>query len=117
MPDHEALSELCYFPHDKTPTITFSGSNREVDDYQPRAQAKKRFQNDTLKLEDAEAIKSFSKTFAVEENLTRKYLEHLEYTQWKKRSEERRRKNKRKSEKPMMTMIGYRCSVREQYQN
>ena len=101
MPDHETLPELCYLPHDKTPTITLSGSNREVDNYQPRAQAKKRLQHGTLKLEDAEAIKSFSKTFAVEENLTRKYLEHLEYIHWKKEksSEERRRKNKRKSEK------------------
>ena len=37
MPDQKALPELCYLPFDKTPTVTSSGSQRDVDDYQPRA--------------------------------------------------------------------------------
>ena len=43
MPDHEALPDLCYLPFDKTPTISSTGSQREVGDYQPRAQAKNDF--------------------------------------------------------------------------
>jgi len=92
MPDHNALPELCYLPFDKTPTVTSSGSQRDVNDYQPRTQIKKKFEDGTLALDDAESIGMFSKTFAVEESLTRKYLEHLEYIRLKKekRSEERK---------------------------
>ena len=72
------------------------------DDYQPRAQIKEKFEDGTLALDDAESIGMFSKTFAVEESLTRKYLEHLEYIRFKKekRSEERKRK---KQEEVMRT--------------
>lgn len=102
IPDQKALPELCYLPFDKTPTVTSSGSQRDVDDYQPRAQIKKKFEDGTLALDDAESIGMFSKTFAVEESLTRKYLEHLEYIRLKKekRSEERKRK---KQEEVMRT--------------
>ena len=102
MPDHKALPELCYFPFDNTPTVTSSGSQRDVNDYQPRAQIKKKFEDGTVALDDAESIGMFSKTFAVEESLTRKYLEHLEYIRLKKekRSEERKRK---KQEEVMKT--------------
>lgn len=94
MPDQEALPELRYLAFDKTPTVTLSGSQREVDDYQPRAQVKKLFQDGTITLDDAESIGKFSKTYAVEETLIRKYIEHLEYLKLKqeKRSEERRKK-------------------------
>lgn len=94
MPDHNALPELCYLPFDKTPTVTSSGSQRDVDDYQPRVQIKNKFEDGIFALDDAESIGMFSKTFAVEESLTRKYLEHLEYIRLKKekRSEERKRK-------------------------
>lgn len=40
MPDHEPLPELRYLPFDKT--LTFILLQQEVDDYQPRAQAKKK---------------------------------------------------------------------------
>ena len=40
MPHQKALDmpELCYLPFDKTPSVTSSGSQRDVDDYQPKAQ-------------------------------------------------------------------------------
>ena len=93
MPDQKVLPELCYLPTDKTPTITSSGSQWDADDYRPRAQMKKKFEDGTLALDDTESIAMFSKTFAVEESLSRKYLEHFEYIQLKKekRSEERKR--------------------------
>lgn len=68
MPDHESLPELCYLPLDETPTVTSSDSQQEVDDYQPRAQAK------TLALDDSESIKTFSKTFVVEEKISQKQV-------------------------------------------
>ena len=58
----------------------------------------KKFEDGTLALDDAESIEMFSNTFAMEESLTRKFLEHLEYIRLeKKRSEGRKQKNKRKS--------------------
>ena len=79
MPEQKALPELCYLHFDKTPTVTSSGSQRDVDGYQPRALIKKKFEDGTLALDNAEAIGMFSNTFAVEKSLKRKYLEHLEY--------------------------------------
>ena len=92
------------------PTVTSSGSQRDVDYYQTRAQIKTKFEDGTLALDDAESIGMFSKTFAVEESLTRKYLEHLEYIQLKKekRSEERKRK---KQEEIMKTYDDFDCYV------
>ena len=98
MPDRNALPELCYLPFDKTPNVTSSGSQRDVDDYQPRAQIKKKFEDGTFALDDAESIGMFSKTFAVEESLTRKYLEHLEYIRLKKEKRSKERKRKKQEE-------------------
>lgn len=107
MPDHESLPELCYLPFDETPTVTLSDSQQEVDDYQPRAQAK------TLALDDSESIKTFSKTFVVEEKISQKASTlniTNKYSAQKPKKEGG--KNKRTSRKPMMTLIGYRCSTR-----
>ena len=41
MPEQKALPELCYLHFDKTPTVTSSGSQRDVDGYQPRALIKR----------------------------------------------------------------------------
>ena len=94
MPDESALPDLCYLPYDKTPTVKTSGSPRDVDDYQPRAQTRKKFEEGTLSLDDAESIAKFSETYAVKETAIRKYLEHLDYLKMKKlkRTEDRRRK-------------------------
>jgi len=99
MPDHNALPELCYLPFDKTP-VTSSGSQWDVDDYQPRAQIKKTFEDGTFALDDAESVGMFSKTFAVEESVTRKYLEHLEHIRLKK--EKRSGEKKRKKQEEIM---------------
>ena len=55
-----------------------------MDEYQPRAQFKKKFEDETLALNHAESVEMVSKTFSAEESLTRKYLEHLEYLRLKK---------------------------------
>ena len=94
MPDKEALPDLRYLAFDKTPTVSLKGSARKVDDFQPRAQIKKSFEEGTLALDNADSIATFSKTFAVEESLVRKYLEHMDYLNLKivKRTEKKRKK-------------------------
>ena len=94
MPHESALPDLCYLPYDKTPTVKPNGSPRDVDDYQPRAKTRKKFEEGTLTLDDAESIAKFSETYAVKETAVRKYLEHLDYLKIKKlkRAEDRRRK-------------------------
>ena len=94
MPDKEALPDLRYLAFDKTPTVSLKGSARKVDDFQPRAQIKKSFEEGTLALDNADSIATFSKTFAVEESLVRKYLEHMDYLNLKivKRSEKKKKK-------------------------
>ena len=77
--DDEALPELFYLPYDQTPTATADGVRREVDDFQPRVQIKKQSEQEKLTLEDKESITAFSKSCAVQEDLVRKYLEHLHY--------------------------------------
>ena len=82
-------------PYDKTLNTTDEGHPREVDDFQPRAQIKKRVKNGTLSLSDGDKIASFSKDFAVEEEHVRNYLEHLQYLELKKlKRKEETRKNK-----------------------
>ena len=60
MPDESALPDLCYLPYDKTPTVKPNGSPQDVDDYQPRAKTRKKFEEGTLTLDDAESIAKFS---------------------------------------------------------
>lgn len=73
MPDQESLPELCYLPFDETPTVTSSESQQEVDDYQPRAQAKKNISKwDTRIGWFRVDFKTFSKTFVMEEKISHK---------------------------------------------
>ena len=101
MPDKEALPDLQYLSCDKTPLNTLNGSPRQVDDFQPRAQIKKKYQDGTLSLDNNESIEMFSKSLAVEERLIRNYLEHLEYLRLKKtkRTEERNQKKQEDANK------------------
>jgi hypothetical protein len=66
-----------YLPLEKTPTINVDGSTREPDDFQPRAQLRKRFFNKDIKLGDSEEIEAFSKQYIVGVDLIEEYLQHL----------------------------------------
>ena len=103
MPDNEPLPELCYLSYDQTPTATADGVRREVDDFQPRAQIKKQSEQEKLTLDDEESITAFSKSYAVQEDLVRKYLEHLHYLNFKKKQVRTREENRRKHKKPALT--------------
>lgn len=65
MPHTEALPDLQYLSCDQTPLNTLNGFPRRVDDFQPRAQIKKKYQDGTLSLDNNESIEMFS----IEEHL------------------------------------------------
>lgn len=43
-------------PYDQTPTVTSDGLPREIDNFQPRAQMRKRFEEGTIVLDDAVCV-------------------------------------------------------------
>ena len=83
-----------YLLSEKTPTINADGSTREPDDFQPKAQLRKRFFNKEIKLRDSEEIEAFSKQYTVGVDLIEEYLQHLTNIEL--------RKLKRKQEKEKM---------------
>ena len=97
-PDETALPDRKYLSFDKTPITSLEGHPREIDDYQPRAQIKRRVKEGNLTLEDSESIVEFSKTFAVQELHVRKYLEHLQYLELKKSKRKHDRKRQRETD-------------------
>ena len=100
-PDETALPDLKYLSFVKTPITSPEGHSRKINDYQPRAQIKRYVKEGNLALEDSESIVEFSKTFAVQELLVRKYLEHLQYLEVKKskRKDDRKRQRETDSQK------------------
>ena len=71
------VPELCYLPCVKTSTVSSSGSHIDVEHCEPKVQFEKKFEDGTVALADAEFVEMFSKSFAVGESLTRKYLKIL----------------------------------------
>ena len=63
-PDYSKLPDFYRLPGTKTPT-----SGRKPDDYQPRAQIKKVFQEGKLKAGDKKAIKQVSEKYMVSKSL------------------------------------------------
>ena len=52
-------------------------NGREPDDFQPRAQIKRLFEESEVVSGDSEAIRKFSDKYIVPENLVAEYVEHL----------------------------------------
>ena len=77
-PDYTKLPDFHYKPFSETPGTDELGNLRRPDDFQPRANLKAMFEEDSISLDDADSIERFSKKFIVAENLTRDYLEHLQ---------------------------------------
>ena len=77
------------------------GKLREPDDWQPRAEIKKCFQNGEMTVANQEKITEFGQKYCVEEALVRKYLEHLQEldTLAEIRSRSRKEESKAKREK------------------
>ena len=71
-PDYGKLPNLHYLSWSATPT-----SGREPDDFQPRAQIKRLFEESELVSGDSVAIRRFSDKYIVPEKFVAEYVEHL----------------------------------------
>ncbi|PFX31502.1 hypothetical protein AWC38_SpisGene3741 [Stylophora pistillata] len=71
-PDYGKLPNFHYLSWSATPT-----DGREPDDFQPRAQIKRLFEESELVSGDSEAIRRFSDKYIVPEKLVAEYVEHL----------------------------------------
>jgi hypothetical protein len=72
-PDHTQLPSYHYNHVQDTPI-----EEREPDDYQPRANLKRAFNNQSVTLDGAESISTFCDKYIVTEKVVREYLEHLQ---------------------------------------
>ncbi|EDO34713.1 predicted protein [Nematostella vectensis] len=82
-----------------TPLTDSKGNDRGPDDWQPRANIKKLFEQKKLSLEDNEEIKKFSQAFIVDEKYVRSYLEHLSSLETISKIREKQRKDARQERK------------------
>ena len=73
LPDESRLPNFHYLSVFDTP----AGANRPPDEWQPRHNIKKQFEDGTLKLDNKESISTFSRHFIVDKELVREYLQHL----------------------------------------
>jgi len=71
-PDYGKLPNFYYLSWSATPT-----NGREPDDFQPRAQIKRLFEEHELVSGDSEAIRKFSDKYIVLEKLVAEYVDHL----------------------------------------
>ena len=68
-------------------------NGREPDDFQPRAQIERLFEESEVVSGDSEAIRKFSDKYIVPEKLVEEYVEHLaELKKWARRKRKRRLK-------------------------
>ena len=68
-------------------------NGREPDDFQPRAQIKRLFEESEVVSGDSEAIRKFSDKYIVPKNLVAEYVEHL--AQIKMRKEKKKEETER----------------------
>ena len=89
-PDYTSLPTFKYLPLEST-----AMANRSVDDFLPRANLKKLFNDEDISSSDQISVKEFSIKFIVEETYVVAYLSHLELLGLKKRkhAEHRLEKN------------------------
>ena len=59
------------------PLVQIPKNDRTPDDFQPRAQIKRKFKAGELKCGDSEAIKKFTNEYIVPEKLVTDYVDHL----------------------------------------
>ena len=91
-----------YLPVWKTPLTDLQGRPIPVDDYQPRVQIARLYKEGSLNMESNEALKDFASSYAVEEGLVKKAIEHLVDIERREqiRSNQRQVNQQEKREKP-----------------
>ena len=87
-PDYGKLPNFHHLSWSATPT-----NGREPDDFQPRAQIKRLFEESGLLSGDSEAIRKFSDKYTAPEKLVAEYVEHL--AKIKMRKEKRKEETER----------------------
>ena len=93
MPDYSTLPAYHYKDVFNCSCLKDDGSLREVDDFLPRPNVRKKFNNGELVPGDIQKVKEFSDVFIVEERYLEQYLTHIMYL---KRTKEIREKKRRK---------------------
>lgn len=86
----------------ETPTQDDAANDRSVDDFQPPAQLKALYKENSISSSDEEKVKVFSAKYVVPENLVRNYilyLEHLDFMKEKRQREEKANKEARAEKK------------------
>ena len=63
----------------ETPSQDDAGNDRPVDDFQPRAQLKVLYKENSISSAHEEKVKAFSAKYVIPENLVRNYILHLEH--------------------------------------
>lgn len=92
-------SNFQYVKYDETP-LEVNGKKRETDDFQPRFQLRKLFNEGKIKSDMLDDIKTFSVKYAIEdESLITAELIHIEMMQFKKEKRMENRKQKTSYEK------------------
>lgn len=94
-PDYERLPDYHYKCVFDTSSQNPDGTERNPDDYQPRANLKTAFKDDLISLGDNNSVKAFPDKFVVKEALVREYLEHLENLELGKQLRSRQRERER----------------------
>jgi len=79
-PDSSRLPDYHYLPYHQTPT-----DGRSPDDWQPRVQSQKEFDEGQLSTSNAESVSKFADKFIVKNQLVVERLHHLEKKEFKKR--------------------------------
>ncbi|XP_070539440.1 uncharacterized protein [Ptychodera flava] len=78
MPDYTQLPNFHYIPVKNLPALDTEGSQREIDDYQPRVQIRRLFDAGEISSADLDKVGEFSKKYIVPEKVVLNYLNHLE---------------------------------------
>ena len=98
-PDYSKLPKFHYKDVFDTTMFQADNTNREVDDYLPRAQLKKQFYDGSISLDKPENIEEFCKKYIVEENYVREYVNHLLTLQRSNDIRQNQRKNDKRARK------------------
>jgi hypothetical protein len=96
MPDY--ASDQFKYLHVKDTPRDIDGSKREVNDFNPRIQLKKLFQQGQWKDGDSETTHDFCQKFIVDEQIVRNALDELHYKEATRETRKREKRNRRDAE-------------------
>ena len=101
-PDSSKLPSYKYKSYQDTPLTTPDCQSRPPDDFQPRVNIRKAFNDGILTKDDPDTLLAFSDKFVVEIKHVLSYLDHLMYLQsnQEKRREERKKQSATAKNKP-----------------